>query len=107
MLPHGNAKFFAQPYIRASLHELTDVDCLVYQNVNNNEIYNTFLERSGRPYHSKSLSDEPRNIKQIKNRKQQLKSSSRNNKQERQINDELTAFFNTLKNVTIVIQNQP
>ena len=60
------------------------------------------LERSGGPYHSKSLSDEPRNIKQIKNRKQQLKSSSKNNKQERQINDELTALFNALENENIV-----
>ena len=41
------------------------------------------LERSGGPYHSKSLSDEPRNIKQIKNRKQQLKSSSKNNKSDK------------------------
>ena len=78
--PHGNAKSFTQPYIRTSPRVLTDVDCLASQNVNNNEIYDTLLERSGGPYHSISLSDEPRNIKQIKNRKQQLKSSSKNNK---------------------------
>ena len=45
--------------------------------------------------------DEPRNIKQIKNRKQQWKSSSKHNKQEQQTNDELTAFFNALENVNI------
>ena len=28
LLPHGNAKSFAQPYIRTSPHVLTDVDCL-------------------------------------------------------------------------------
>ena len=60
------------------------------------------LERSGGPYHSKNLSDKPRNIKQIKNRKQQLKSSSKNHKQEQQINDELTALFNALENENIV-----
>ena len=56
------------------------------------------LERSGGPYHSKSLPDKPRNNKQIKNRKQKLKSSSKNHKQERQINDELTTLFNVLEN---------
>ena len=87
LLPHRNAKSFTEPYIRTSPHALTDVDCLVSQNINNNEIYGTLLERSGRLYHSDSLSDEPRNFKQIKNRKQQLKSSSKYNKQERQTND--------------------
>ena len=82
LLPHGNAKSFTQPYIRTSPHVLTDVDCLASQNLNSNEIYDTLLERSGGLYHSKSLSDEPRNIKQIKNRKQQLKNSLKNNKQE-------------------------
>ena len=48
------------------------------------------------------MSDEPRNIKQIKNRKQQLKSSSKHNKQDQQTNDELTALFNALENVNIV-----
>ena len=102
MLPYGNAKSFTQPYTRTSPHVLTDVDCLASQNVNNNEIYDTLLERSGGPYHSKSLSDEPRNIQQIKNRNQQLKSSSKNNKQERQINYELIGFFNALENENIV-----
>ena len=60
------------------------------------------LERSGGPYHSKSLSDEPRSIKQIKNRKWQLKNSSKYNKQEQQINDELTALFSSLENLNIV-----
>ena len=80
LLPHGNAKAFTQPYIRTSPHVLTYIDCLPSQNVNNKEIQDMSLERSGGPYHSKSLSDKPRNIKQIKNRKQQLKSSSKNNK---------------------------
>ena len=83
LLPHGNVKSFTQPYIRTSPHVLTDVDCFASQNINNNEIYDTLLERSGGPYHLKSLSDEPRNIKQIKNRKQQLKSSSKNNKSDK------------------------
>ena len=82
LLPHGNPKSFTQPYIRTSPHVLTDVDCLVSQNINSNEIYDTLLERSGGPYHSKSLSDEPRNIKQIKNRKEQLNSTLKHNKQE-------------------------
>ena len=69
---------------------------------NNTEIYDTLLERSGGLYHSNSLSDEPRNFKQIKSRKQQLKSSSKYNKQERQTNDELTTLFNALKNVNII-----
>ena len=102
LLPHRNAKSFTEPYIRTSPHALTDVDCLVSQNINNNEIYGTLLERSGRLYHSDSLSDEPRNFKQIKNRKQQLKSSSKYNKQERQTNDEITTLFNDLKNVNII-----
>ena len=102
LLPHGNAKSFTQPYIRTSPHVLTDVDCLASQNLNSNEIYDTLLERSGGLYHSKSLSDEPRNIKQIKNRKQQLKNSLKNNKQEWQINDNLTALFNALENENIV-----
>ena len=101
LLPHGNAKFFAQPYIRTSPHLLTDVDCLVFHNINN-EMYKTLVERSGGLYHSKSLSDEPRNIKQIKNRKQQLKNSSKYNKQEQQTNDELTALFSALENLNTV-----
>ena len=88
--------------IRASPHISTDIDCLLSQNINNNEIYDTLLERSGGPCHSKSLSDEPRNNKQIKNRKQQSKISSTYNKQGRQINDELTTLFNALENVNIV-----
>ena len=59
------------------------------------------LERSGGFYHSKSLSDESRNFKQIKNRKQPLKSSSKYNKQEWQTNDELTTVFNALENENI------
>ena len=104
LLPHGNAKYFTQAYsyIRASPHISTDIDCLLSQNINNNEIYDTLLERSGGPCHSKSLSDEPRNNKQIKNRKQQSKISSTYNKQGRQINDELTTLFNALENVNIV-----
>ena len=102
LLPYGNAKSFTQPYIRTSPHVLTDVDCLGSQNINGNEIYDTLLERSGGPYHSKSLSDELRNIKQIKNRKQQLKSSLKHNKQEQQTNDGLAALFNALENVNIV-----
>ena len=104
LLPHGNAKSFTLGHllIRTSPHVLTDVDCFASQNINNNEIYDTLLERSSGPYHLKSLSDEPRNIKQIKNRKQQLKSSSKNHKQEQQINDELTALFNALENENIV-----
>ena len=43
LLPHGNAKSFAQTYVRTSPHELTDVDCLVSQNINNNEIYSTLF----------------------------------------------------------------
>ena len=39
---------------------------------------------------------------EIKNRKPQLKSSSKNNKQERQINDKLTALFNALENENLV-----
>ena len=39
---------------------------------------------------------------EIKNRKPQLKSSSKNNKQERQINDKLTALFNALENKNLV-----
>ena len=101
LLPHRNPKSFTQPYIRTSPHVLTDVDCLVFHNINN-EIYKTLLERSGGPYHSKSLSDEPRSIKQIKNRKWQLKNSSKYNKQEQQINDELTALFSSLENLNIV-----
>ena len=45
LLPHGNAKSFTQPYIRTSPHVLTDVDCLISHNINNNEIYDTLLER--------------------------------------------------------------
>ena len=100
-LPHWNTKSFIQPQIRTSPHVLTDVDCVVSQNINNNEIYGTLLERSGGFYHSKSLSDESRNFKQIKNRKQPLKSSSKHNKQEWQTNDELTTVFNALENENI------
>ena len=60
------------------------------------------LERSGGFYHSKSLSDESRNFKQIKNGKQQLKSSSKYNKQDWQTNDELTTVFNALENENII-----
>ena len=50
----------------------------------------------------KLTSHEPRNIKQMKNRKQKLKSSSKHNKQEQQTNDEFTALFNGLEKVNIV-----
>ena len=102
MLPHGNTKSFTQLYIRTSPYVLTDLDCLVSQNINNDKIYDTLLERSGGSHHSKSMFEEPRNIKQIKNRKQQLKSSSKYNKQERQTNDKLTTLFNAPENVNIV-----
>ena len=36
LLSHGNAKSFTQPYIGTSPHMLTDVDCLVPHNINDN-----------------------------------------------------------------------
>ena len=103
LLPHGNAKSFTQPYIRTSPHVWTDVDCLVSHNINNNEIYDTLVERSRGLYNSKSLSDKPWNIKQIKNRKQQLECSSKHNTQKQRTNVELAALFNALKNANIVL----
>ena len=102
LLPHGNTKSFTQLYIKTSPYVLTDLDCLVSQNINNDEIYDTLLERSGGSHHSKGMFEEPRNIKQIKNRKQQLKSSSKYNKHKRQTNDKLTTLFNAPENVNIV-----
>ena len=66
LLLNGNAKSFTQPCTRTYSHVLTDVDCLLFQNISNNEIYNTLFKTSGGLYHSKSLSDEPRNINKSK-----------------------------------------
>ena len=63
--------------IRTSPHVLIDEDCLISKHKKQWAIRHLVY---GGPYHSKSLPDELKNIKHIKNRKQQLKSSSKQNK---------------------------
>ena len=66
-------------------------------------MYDSSLQSSWGPYYSSSISDEPRNIKQIKNRKQKQKQGTSNNKDNETSNsDELTTILFAQQNIEIV-----
>ena len=68
-----------RPYIRAEKSVLTRQDALLNDNKRPQEVYDILLEESGAPYRSASMSKEPRNLKQIRNRQPNLKQKSKTN----------------------------
>ena len=72
--PHGNSKrdeVFAQPYYRTSKAVLNTIDDLVEKKTPSS-VFSTVLEEAGGPFLSQSKSQEPRNVKQVINRKNRL-----------------------------------
>ena len=70
LLPHGNSKVSQQPYIKTDKRVLTSIDEKL-DTCNDNQIFHSVLGEFGGPFHSISPSTEPRNQKQVSNRRAQ------------------------------------
>ena len=76
LLCHGNSKSLGRknhPYIRTSDEVLECQSQLIENNLSSSEIYGTLLEETGGLLTSTLMCNEPRNLKQIENRKASLK----------------------------------
>ena len=70
--PHGNSKQpteFSQPYVRTSSAVLMDIDEKLDKLTSPSSVFYDVLVDKGGPMHSTSQSNEPRNTKQVINRK--------------------------------------
>ena len=73
-VPHGNyKKEFCKPYLRTNSSVLQQVDNNLLQNKSPNDVFYSVLEENGGPMYAASPSLEPRNLKQVQNRKYQNK----------------------------------
>ena len=89
---HGNANQLGsteKSYIRTSKEILTKSGELLSSGMNIRDVYDSLNTLSGGPLGSTSQSNEPRNIKQLRNQKMKL----RENKEAKPIKDELTSAF--------------
>ena len=72
ILPHGNSKkefHLKRPYIRTEPSVLREQEALLRQKKSPSEVYDIVNNNSGGPMRSSSMSKEPRNLKQVQNRK--------------------------------------
>jgi len=86
ILPHGNSKHQAdsrRPYFRTEASVLEQEDTLLSSKRSPQEVYEIVLKEAGGPLQSSSISQEPRNLKQIQNRKNKLNKNSRNSSTQR------------------------
>ena len=77
-VPHGNSKrevMYQQPYIRTDPVVLQQIDNKLSnsKSASASDVFYDVLEENGGPMNSQSPSFEPRNIKQVRNRKTHLK----------------------------------
>lgn len=106
LLEHGNSKHSGKrPYIRTSQYVLEQEDELLSGGKRPHEVYDILVEESGGPFASTSSSTEPRNLKQIQNRKQ---AASKANVEDNGGNDDLFKLIvaqrnpeNLIKTVTV------
>ena len=111
---HGNSKQ-KRPYHRTDPTILKRQDTLLTANKPPQEVYDLLLDESGSPMQSNSMSQEPRNIKQIRNRQTAIRKSLLQNTNEtipQQANDHLYTLFRAqrgsvsfLKTVTVTDQS--
>ena len=71
---HGNSKQ-KRPYHRTDPTILKRQDTLLSANKPPQEVYDLLLDESGGPMQSNSMSQEPRNLKQIRNRQSAIRKS--------------------------------
>ena len=69
----------SRPYFRTKTSVLQLEDFLLASKKSPQEVYEIVLEESGGPLQSTSISQEPRNLKQIQNRKNALNKTNKNN----------------------------
>ena len=100
-LPHGNTTSCEQPYVRTSKSVLDETDNLISQNKTNQEIYDTILQSSGGPFQSTTISNEPRNIKQIRNRRK-AKSKKEVNQGKPKNNDLITKIIDAQSRIDFI-----
>lgn len=105
MQPHGNSKSdieLQRPYIRTSKKVLLQQSKMAMSRKSVADIYSTQIKQSN-PFTSKTQSEEPRNMKQIRNRlnlirKEQISSQS----QDGQVRDELSRLLIEQQNSDVI-----
>ena len=97
ILHHGNTKNIIKedmPYVRTTKATLNKVDYLLSKGKSLKDTYDAVKLSSGGPLYSTTQSSEPRNQKQIYNRKSSAKGSPVAEKEGRETNDEILDVLN-------------
>ena len=107
ILPHGNNNncYSQRPYYKTSKAVLDEQDQLLTSGMRAQEVYDKLLDKSGGPWQASSQSSEPRDVKQVLNRKSKLQSrkdDSKENKDSRERSDEIIAMINAQKDLSII-----
>lgn len=103
ILEHGNSKpTRKRSYIRTKKSVLERQDELLSNGKRPSEVYDLLISESGGPFSSTSSATEPRNIKQIQNRKQTIKKGD--NVEETRTNDELLNLIVAQRNPDCLIK---
>lgn len=102
VLPHGNAAKRSRPYVRTSKETLSKIDSHLSNGRSTIETYDLTLEESGGPIKSKSQSEQPRDQKQINNRKNLAKRKEKEKSGEKNDNDYLHVLLQSLHEIDIV-----
>ena len=107
ILPHGNNNncYSQRPYYKTSKAVLDEQDQLLTLGMRAQEVYDKLLDKSGGPWQASSQSSEPRDVKQVLNRKSKLQSrkdGSKENKDSRERSDEIIAMINAQKDLHII-----
>ena len=100
VLPHGNATKRSRPYVKTTKETLSKIDAHLLNGKTTQETYDLTLEESGGPMKSKSQSEQPRDQKQINNRKNQVKEKEKSGQTNE--NDHLYVLLQQLHEIDLV-----
>ena len=84
---------------------MDEQDQLLTSGMRAQDVYDKLLDKSGGPWQTSSQSSEPRDVKQVLNRKSKLQSrkdDSKENKDSRERSDEIIAMINAQKDLPII-----